>query len=906
MLRGIKVFIGGICLKDKINEKNISWIANTDSLCTGCGVCIGVCPHDVISKDHIEAKGVLRPFVNLDTCTNCEICVQSCPALDFEIDKNTEDKEEKKYHKWLSYYNNTYIGHSLNEDILKNSASGGLVTTFVKYLLDEKHIDYVALSRMGDKKNPFRTVTELVNNSDELDKYQKSIYAPVMVGEILEKIKKIDGNIAIVGLPCHIAGIRKAMENNKKLKNKIKFLIGVFCSRTPTINATLSLLKDKQIKKEDVEKIDFRSLGEPSNMIVKTKSSEVIVPHLSTTYWGIRFKKFFMPPRCYLCNDKSGALADISFGDNWTGKKHNIHGSSSIITRSSEADIIINKMKNNKLIDIERIDSNTLSRSQNFHIKNDVNHRAIVWKFFNKSYIPDYELNYSLKEIMKSLNSLTAYFRVRVSSNGNRINIEKVYRFYIYKEKITNIIRKIFSPIKKVLRLVKYSIKFFIVKNKKLVKDKKYKIAMIGGYGAKDIGDEAMPHSDTIAFRKKLGDDLDIMMFSYNPVYTRSYHKERSEYDIVNLGLINSNSVYRKIKNLLRFLHGLGFIFGVYLQSKGIRIQMWKNGRIFLDELYTSDILFNVGGGNLNSIMPGELYKKCFTYWAANILNKPIIISGQTIGPFNNKIDELFAKFALNKVDLITFRDDNISLKRIKQIGVTKPIMKDTADDAVNLPVLSKDKSIKVLFNEVGENWIDLSNDFFLVMNLKGSMRVFQEGGKEVSLENEINLLANVADYMVDKYNAKVVFLPTDYCEDVDDRVIHRLIYEQIKNKKNVKLIEGEYDDLTLKGMIGLTDFAVGARYHYCIFAATMYVPFLGLASGIYQRTKLRGLADLCKLPELYFNKDMKELSLKEVINRIDSLIEDNQKIRKQLKNVVPKLQKSSLFSIEYTLEKIH
>ena len=663
------------------------------------------------------------------------------------------------------------------------------------------------------------------------------------------------------------------------------------------MNATFSLLKDLKIKKEDVQKIEYRSGGWPSKMIITTNDKKFIVPHLSYNYWGLRFKKFFMPIRCYLCNDKSSALADISFGDNWTEFKPKYFSSSSIITRSILSEQLIYIMRDKGLIYIDKINAEHLSESQNFHIKNDVNHRALLWKIFGKTQMPNYKINYSMFEIIKSIRSLTTFFRVKIS-NKNLYLTEKIYRLYVYKEDCM-------MKLKKILKLAKFILKFFIIKQKKLEKNKKYKIAIIGGYGSKDIGDEAMPQSIIKTFREKLGDDLDIIMFSPNPEYTEKYHKERSEKDITYILLSHSNNYLEKIKNLFKFLLGLSFIFGVYLQSKGIRLFLWKDARLFLDELYTSDVLFNVGGGNLNSIIRFELYKKAFTYWAASILKKPIIISGQTVGPFTKKIDELFLRFALNKVDLITFRDNNISMDRVKGIGVKKPLLINTADDAVNLPNLDEKNSKKILFKEVGNNWLDIENDFVVAMNMKGSMSIFQEAGLRFELTKEIELLANVADYLVDNYSAKIIFIPTDYCDDVDDRIFHKLIYKKVKHKQMIRCIEGEYDAITLKGIIGLTDLAIGARYHFCVFAATMFVPFLGIASGIYQRTKLKGLVELCGISELYIDKDMKDLTVEEVSKRIESILEKKEIIKKQLLTVVPKLQKNSLFSIEYAIEKL-
>jgi len=45
-------------------------------LCTGCGICVGSCPTDVIRMD--EESGKARVSY-LEECTLCAICEMDCP-----------------------------------------------------------------------------------------------------------------------------------------------------------------------------------------------------------------------------------------------------------------------------------------------------------------------------------------------------------------------------------------------------------------------------------------------------------------------------------------------------------------------------------------------------------------------------------------------------------------------------------------------------------------------------------------------------------------------------------------------------------------------------------------------------------------------------------------------------------
>jgi NAD-dependent dihydropyrimidine dehydrogenase PreA subunit len=56
--------------------KNISTLKIDEPLkCTGCGMCIEVCPHDVFEM--LDRKIVIR---NKDACMECGACQRNCPV----------------------------------------------------------------------------------------------------------------------------------------------------------------------------------------------------------------------------------------------------------------------------------------------------------------------------------------------------------------------------------------------------------------------------------------------------------------------------------------------------------------------------------------------------------------------------------------------------------------------------------------------------------------------------------------------------------------------------------------------------------------------------------------------------------------------------------------------------------
>lgn len=875
-------------------------------LCISCGSCAGICPKGCISLEINHSATHLEPKVNDLQCTHCGLCTSVCPGAGWDAEELTPNMHIGEPVNYLGYVVNCYVGCSLNEVIRMNSASGGIVTELLMYLLENGYVDGVIISRMK-KGFPLETETFIARTKAEIISSQKSIYCPVPAGKILSEILTVNGKFAFVGLPCHIAGIKKAQRINKLLAERIVITVGLFCSRTPNYKATESLLKNVDVSKEQVYTLEYRGRGHPGKLRIELRDgSEVFVDHLDYRYWGYAFLYHFKPLRCWLCHDHGAMLADISCGDNWIGKdpfRHDQKGSSIIVVRTQFVENILSQMRDTQQILLERVSAQEIVNSQNLKKKSSLMSRVYLMHLLKKEVPTNNPLVEEQVSIINFFASLFEYITICISNSGTNSSVMNRYlrfSYMTYKLRHNGILRKG----SKLIDIIKGGISALKIEGldtQESGKDRN-KIVITGGFGWKDIGDEAMPHGVIHNLRKRLK-DLDIVMLSPDPEFTELFHKERSIKDADFLSIGRNSNIFRKLKV---FCATSLFIFGAYMQRHNVRLKLWPNARRILDEISSTTLLFNTGGGNLNSIMPEELYKKCSLYWAAKILKKPVIISGQTIGPFYHRFDKTYAKFCLNQVDFISFRDKNTSYDRLQDIGVTKPIMIDAADDAMTIPKISREKAIELLMSEAPNEWLESDAQNCVVMNLKGSMSLFQVSNQKMQEDSIIKVMAQISDALVEKFNSKIFYLPTDYSEGVDDRVLHQQIWSQIKHKERVFCIENEYDDSTLKGLVSLADYAIGSRYHFCVFAASENTPFLGIAHGIYQKTKLKGLADLCGTSQCYLSEDISLENYEAIWGAVVQLIEDSGTIKEALSHTVPILKEKSLLGVKRAEDIIH
>ncbi|MCF6330763.1 MAG: Coenzyme F420 hydrogenase/dehydrogenase, beta subunit C-terminal domain [Sulfurimonas sp.] len=337
-----------------------------DCVCTGCSACTEACafpddnginPVQLIKNEN----GLAVPRINSNTCTECMMCYKACPTEDKIFNNDiTYDKYEQKIGE-------SYFGYSLDEEHRFEAATAGVATEIAAYLLETKKIDGVVSSYQNDNNE---IITKIFTDIGEIKKTRGSIYRQVsLLNGLVEKIEK--GNykkLLLIGLPCHIAGLKTLHKTNKYLKKNVEFItIALFCKQTKT--EEFSDFERAILKAKANQKIDYRGKGWPGVTRIEGGDS---LP-FNNIKIGLSWSTFaFTPEYCFACSDPLGVEADISIGDAWLPKYTNQDkiGSSLFVANSEVAKQIITEIKTDKILFIENESKENIINSQSkIHIK---------------------------------------------------------------------------------------------------------------------------------------------------------------------------------------------------------------------------------------------------------------------------------------------------------------------------------------------------------------------------------------------------------------------------------------------------------------------------------------------------------------------------------------------------------
>jgi coenzyme F420 hydrogenase subunit beta len=240
----------------------------------------------------------------------------------------------------LGYYKgDIFTARATDDAILKSAQDGGVVSALLVYLLEQGEIDAAVVSKTSEDwvAEPFVAT----NRADVLAAAgSKYTQCPSVsgVGDALEQGYK---NVALVGLPCHIQGMRKVQLSTgfDVGADRVKLLIGLLCSETFDMPMLMTKLEELGTSIKEVTKFNIKK----GSFIVYTKAGKEIKTPIKNMRGCVR-------EACDYCYDFAAEFADISVGS--IGSEF---GWSTVITRTDAAKDLVERAKKAGVIETKKL-----------------------------------------------------------------------------------------------------------------------------------------------------------------------------------------------------------------------------------------------------------------------------------------------------------------------------------------------------------------------------------------------------------------------------------------------------------------------------------------------------------------------------------------------------------------------
>ena len=311
-----------------------------NNLCCGCGVCAGICPKSCISWERKD--GLYLPRIDEEKCVNCGMCAAVCPGLG-----HVYEPKETAVETVTGSVMESCNAWSKDAALRHVSASGGVISTMIRALLTDGIYDGAfcldTYDYRGQLKTRLFTPEEVAENWAQSDA-PKSRYLPVSHENAVRYLKaNRNQKLIFVGTSCALRGLRGAIRK-LNLNQEQYLFIGLFCDKVFNYNV-LTYFENTYAQGTKLEALHFKnkeSGGWPGDMKFFPEKGETFYVPLAER---AKAKAYFMPERCLYCVDKLNACADISLGDNYTGRDESPLGSNSVIVRTESGMAAWNAVK---------------------------------------------------------------------------------------------------------------------------------------------------------------------------------------------------------------------------------------------------------------------------------------------------------------------------------------------------------------------------------------------------------------------------------------------------------------------------------------------------------------------------------------------------------------------------------
>jgi len=299
--------------------------------------------------------------------------------------------------------------------------------------------------------------------------------------------------------------------------------------------------------------------------------------------------------------------------------------------------------------------------------------------------------------------------------------------------------------------------------------DRVYKIGISGSYGGLNLGDEAILQSIVSQLRQSVR--AEITVFSRNPEDTLARHAVEHA---VAVRKLSRDEISPEIKKLDIFILGGG---GILYDSEA---------RQYLRE--------------------AEI---------AAELNVPFMVYAVGVGPLGDTNIQAMVRDVLNQASAITVRE-----KSAKQLLETSGVRSEIA--------VTADPAFLLAPAPLPANALDLEG--LTDKKTLVAMSVREPGGAAPDLDEAsyVELLSNAADFMVDRFDADIVFVPMER-EEVKDIQYSHAVISKMYFANRAQVLQQVYPADQMLSLFSHFSFAVGMRLHFLIFSALQGVPFVAL-----------------------------------------------------------------------------
>jgi coenzyme F420 hydrogenase subunit beta len=285
-----------------------------NGLCIGCGLCRSLAGPGAVEMI-MTPEGRERPVARqaLDKSTLIQINAV-CPGTRIAGPPQAQISEAALTDPVWGPAERLVLGCAGDPTVRFIGSGGGVLTALGQFLLTSGRVKFI-LHVAASRSAPMRSERRLSFDATSVLEGAGSRYGPaaplVDFSEILDRGEPF----ALIAKPCDVTAARNLARLDPRVDELMRYALAFVCGGASDLSKSEQVLQRFGLREDELALFRYRGYGNPGLNRIEAKDGRAF--ELSYRQLWEDEDKWMIQPRCKICPDAIGQVADIAVSDAW-------------------------------------------------------------------------------------------------------------------------------------------------------------------------------------------------------------------------------------------------------------------------------------------------------------------------------------------------------------------------------------------------------------------------------------------------------------------------------------------------------------------------------------------------------------------------------------------------------------
>lgn len=285
-----------------------------NGLCIGCGLCRSIAGANRVDMV-MTPEGRERPVARraLDKSTLGKINAV-CPGTRIAGPPPAQMNDAALTDTVWGPVERLVLGSAADTTVRFVGSGGGTLTALGQFLLDTGRVKFV-LHVAASRSMPMRTERKLSFDAASVLEGAGSRYGPAATLVDFNDILDRGEPFALIAKPCDVTAVRNLARLDRRIDEHLRYALAFVCGGASDLTKSEQVLQRFGLDENELTLFRYRGHGNPGLNRIETKDGRAF--EISYRQLWEDEDKWMIQPRCKICPDAIGQVADMAVSDSW-------------------------------------------------------------------------------------------------------------------------------------------------------------------------------------------------------------------------------------------------------------------------------------------------------------------------------------------------------------------------------------------------------------------------------------------------------------------------------------------------------------------------------------------------------------------------------------------------------------